>query len=252
MSFAVDASAYDRFMGRFSAPLAEEFVRMLDLEQGWRALDVGSGPGALTLELSKVLGESNTVAVDPSESFVAALRESFPGVEAAVASADDLPFEDGAFDVSAAELVVHFMPDPVAGIREMGRVTRRNGVVGACVWDFGGDRAPLAPFWRAVGDLDPDAPNESERAGTHRGDLERLFAEAGLRDIRSEALIVTVEFASFDAWWEPFTLGVGPAGAYVAALDERRRAELVRRCADLLPSAPFSIESAAWAVVGRA
>jgi len=59
-------------------------------------------------------------------------------------------------------------------------------------------------------------------------------------------LAVQVEYASFDDWWEPFTLGVGPAGAYVAGLDTVRREELRERCRQLVPVAPFMLEAIAW------
>jgi hypothetical protein len=65
-------------------------------------------------------------------------------------------------------------------------------------------------------------------------------------------LTVRSRFDSFDEWWEPYTLGVGPAGGYVAQLDPPRRAELQAHCATLLPPAPFEITASAWTVLGRA
>jgi ubiquinone/menaquinone biosynthesis C-methylase UbiE len=91
---------------------------------GQRALDVGCGPGALTAELVSRLGAVAVAAVDPSEPFVAAARERHPGVQVLRASAEHLPFPDRTFDASLAQLVVHFMSDPVAGLAEMARVTR--------------------------------------------------------------------------------------------------------------------------------
>ena len=144
MSFDVSADAYTRFMGRYSEPLAAVFADLAGVRPGQRALDVGCGPGALTAELAGPLGASEVCAVDPSESFAVAAGERLPGVTVSVAAAERLPFPDGAFDAVVAQLVVHFMADPVAGLREMGRVTRRGGVVGACVWDHGGGHGPLA------------------------------------------------------------------------------------------------------------
>ena len=160
MSFDVSADAYQRFMGRFSEPLAERFADLAGVRRGQRALDVGCGPGALTAELVGRLGADGVFAVDPSPPFAAAVAERLPGVEVSMAAAERLPYPDGAFDATLAQLVVHFMADPVAGLREMDRVTRRGGVVGACVWDHGGGRGPLSPFWRAVRALDPSADDE--------------------------------------------------------------------------------------------
>ena len=181
-------------------------------------------------------------AVDPSEPFVDAARERHPGVTVEQAAAEDLPFPDGAFDAALAQLVVHFMADPVAGLREMARVTRDDGVVAACVWDHvAGGQGPLRVYWDAVHELDPDAPGESNLAGAREGHLAELFDSAGLRDIEESSLTVRVEHASFEEWWEPYTLGVGPAGDYVAALDPERRDELRERCREKLPPAPFTV-----------
>jgi len=118
VSFAVAADAYDRFMGRYSVLLAPQLVALAGAVAGQRVLDVGCGPGALTTELVRQLGPAAVTAVDPSGSFVAAARERHPGVAVERASAEQLPFADQAFDAALAQLVVHFMADPVAGLRE--------------------------------------------------------------------------------------------------------------------------------------
>ena len=250
MSFAVAAEAYDRFMGRYSALLAPQLVDLAGVGSGQRVLDVGCGPGALTSELVERVGVSGVSAVDPSEQFVAAARERNPGVDVRRAAAEELPFADGEFDTALAQLVVHFMANPVRGLAEMARVTHAGGVVSACVWDHAGEQTPLAPFWQAVHELDPDAEDESELAGGRAGHLSELFVEAGLREVEETALPVHVEHSSFEEWWEPFTLGVGPAGSYVTALDSAEQVELGERCRQRLPDAPFTLSARAWAARG--
>ena len=250
MSFAVDAGAYDRFMGRYSVRLAPSFADFAGIAAGRRVLDVGCGPGALTTELVQRLGAAAVAAVDPSERFVAAARERHPGVQVRIAAAEELPFADAEFDAALAQLVVHFMDDPVRGLAEMVRVTRNGGVVAACVWDHAGGHTPLAPFWDAVHELDPDATDESRLAGGHEGHLTELCTKAGLRDVEETALPVSVEHATFEEWWEPFTLGVAPAGAYVTSLDSARQTELRERCQERLGAGPFVIDSRAWSALG--
>ncbi len=252
MSFEVAAGAYDRFMGRFAKPLAALFADHLGVQAGQRALDVGCGPGTLTATLVDRLGPQSVAAIDPSHSFVEAIGERLPGVDVHCAAAETLPFPDDTFDLTAAQLVVHFMSDPLAGIAEMARVTRADGIVAACVWDqAGGGGGPIAPFWQAALDVDPAATSESGRAGTQEGHLVALFEEAGLRRIEPATLTVRVQIASFAEWWEPFTLGVGPAGRYVESLDAATRNALQARCAQLLPEGPFVVEASAWTAVGR-
>ena len=252
MSFIVGADAYDRFMGRYSAPLALQFAELAAVEAGQRVLDVGCGPGALTTELVRRLGPGNVSAVDPSEPFVAAAQERHPGVSVQRAAAEELPFEDRAFDATLAQLVVHFMAYPVAGLREMARVTRTNGVVAACVWDHTGHRGPLSLFWQAARELDPDVEDESQLAGARQGDLGQLFRSAGLLEIEESALSVSVEHPSFEEWWEPFTLGVGPAGGYLGGLDAKRQAQLRELCREMQPAPPFALTALAWAARGLA
>ena len=250
--FQVPASSYDRFMGRYAAPLAPQLADLARVRAGQRVLDVGCGPGALTGELVARLGATSVAAVDPSEPFLTALRERHPDVRTRRAAAEDLPFPDASFDAAVAQLVVHFMRDPVGGLTEMARVTRDGGTVAACVWDHAGGRSPLTTFWEAVHELDGSAEDESHLPGARGGHLAELFASAGLREVEHTALESSVTHTSFDEWWEPFTLGVGPAGAYVARLDADRRDELEQRCRRLLPEPPFTITAVAWAACGVA
>jgi SAM-dependent methyltransferase len=205
----------------------------------------------LTAVLVERLGAAAVSAVDPSPSFVDAARHRLPGVDVRQARAEDLPFDTGRFDVVLAQLVVHVMTDPVGGLREMGRVSRRGGVVGAAVWDHGGGQGPLEVFWSAVRELTPGAPDESDLPGVQEGHLAALAAEAGLVDVDAAALTVAVAYESFEDWWRPFTLGAGPAGAHVAALEETERTALRERCRGRLPAGPFSIGATAWAIRAR-
>jgi SAM-dependent methyltransferase len=252
MSFSVAAEDYDRFMGRYSIPLAERFANFAGIGSGLQVLDVGCGPGALTRELVNRLGPGAVSAVDPSESFVAAATERLPGVTVRHAAAEHLPFEDGRFDAALAQLVVHFMSDPVAGLREMRRVTRAGGTIAACVWDHAGDRGPLSPLWDAARELDSSVEGESGLAGARHGHLAELFEAAGLHETYAGVLEVEVQHPSFEEWWEPFTLGVGPAGGYVMGLDPQKRDRLRELCRERLRAAPFAISAHAWAARGVA
>lgn len=250
MTFDVPADAYARFMGGYSEKLAVELADAAGVTAGQRALDVGSGPGALTAVLVDRLGSENVAALDPSEPFVEAARSRLPGVDIRLSGAESIPFDDDGFDIALAELVVQFMSDPVAGVGEMARVTKPGGTIAACVWDHGTDRGALSPFWRVARTLDPGIDDESGQLGAQEGQLARLFEQVGLRDVRSLLLTVHRDYASFDDWWEPFTWGVGPAGAYLAALDEGAREDLRLAAQVSLPSGSFTIDASAWTAIG--
>lgn len=255
MSFDVAASAYDRFMGRFSRPLGAALLGRLDLSRFRRALDVGCGPGALTTLLADRLGADSVAAVDPSEPFVDAVRARLPGVDVRRGAAESLPWGGDEFDLTTANLVVHFMKDPVTGLREMGRVTRAGGTVALTVWDLAEDVGPVGVFHAATHDLDPDAPHERDLPGARPGHLAELATEAGLEVVDERPLEITVRFESLDDWWEPFTFGVGPSGGYVASLDDEHRAAVRRRCAERIgvtdEDAALELPARAWCVVAR-
>jgi SAM-dependent methyltransferase len=250
VSFAVAPEAYDRFMGRYSAPLAPLLADLAGVAVGQTAVDVGCGPGAMTGELVRRLGPGSVSAVDPSPPFVEAIRKRYPGVTVEEARAEQLPFPNQVFDAALAQLVVHFMTDPVLGLAEMARVTREQGVVAACVWDHAGDGGPLAAFWGAARHHDPEVDDESRLPGTRQGHLGELFRAAGLRDVAESTLSVDVEHPSFEEWWEPFTLGVGPAGKYLTGLDPEAQSRLEEYCRSILPPAPFVQTARAWAARG--
>jgi len=230
--------------------LSPQLADLANVTAGQRALDVGCGPGALTGELVMRLGPEAVSAVDPSESFVAAVRERYPGVGAQCASAESLPFANQEFDVTLAQLVVHFMKDPVAGLGEMRRVTRRQGVMAVCVWDHGGAQGPLSVFWEAARQIDPEVEDESDLPGVREGHLGELFHAAGLHQVEETSLTVAVEQRTFEDWWEPFTLGVGPAGSYATSLDPKRQLQLREAAREKLPAAPFVLTARAWAARG--
>ena len=71
-----------------------------------------------------------------------------------------------------------------------------------------------------------------------------------MREVEERTVAVSVEHESFDEWWDPFTLGVGPAGRYVLGLDVDRRAELRQRCRKAFSPAPFVVSARAWAARG--
>lgn len=248
MAFNVGADAYDRFMGRYSVQLSPQFAEFGGVAAGDHVLDVGCGPGALTAEL---LQRGAVVsAADPSPQFVAAARERYPDIDVQQATAEELPYADGSFDEVLAQLVVHFMAEPVAGLSEMARVTRNGGVVAACVWDIAGDRAPITPYWQAAKALDPTTQDE-RRAGAGEGQLPELFAQAGLTEIEEKALPVHVQHPTFEEWWLPFTLGVGPAGAHYQQLDPAQQQALEQHLREQLGQ-PVELEARAWAARGIA
>lgn len=245
-----DAGSYARFMGRFSEPLSPLFAELVTAATGDGVLDVGCGPGVLTEVLVERHGVGHVTAIDPTPGFVEAARRRLPGVDVRQGTAEDLPFADDSFDAAFAQLVVHFMKDPVRGLAEMVRVTRPGGVVAACVWDHPGRRGPLTPFWSTVDELDPGGVAEAS-AGSHAGDLVRRFADAGLDEVTGGELSVTIHLASFAEWWAPYTEPAGSVGDYLARRTPEQVEALENRCRERLGDGPFDLTAWTWTATGR-
>jgi ubiquinone/menaquinone biosynthesis C-methylase UbiE len=256
-TFLHGADVYDRHIGRYGRELAMELIHLADVRPGQRVLDVGCGPGAMTRQLVTLLGAEQVAAIDPSPSFVEACQDRLPGVNAQVAAAEALPFADRIFDRTLAQLVVNFMTDADAGVREMRRATRSGGTVAAAVWDYAGQMTLLRRFWDSVIALDPSAADLDEGRSMRYctpDELEALWASAGLEQLMISEVVVTAGYESFEDLWEPFEFGVAPSGAYVASLAPDRRAELKADFQQRLGAGdePFRLGARAWLVAGRA
>ena len=249
MTFEVPGESYDRFVGRYARKLAPLFADFSGIQAG-SALDVGCGSGLLTEELARRLGAESVAGTDPS-SLLEACRERVPGADLRSGSAEELPWPDDSFDAALAQLVIHFMSDPAAGLREMARVVRTGGVVSACTWDFGDGMVLLAAFWKAARAIDPDAPTE-ERLFGRPEELLELWQSQGLDRVEVEALEVSAGYADYDELWETFLLRAGPSGDYAASLDESGRQALREEFRRRLgvPAGSFTLDARAWAVRG--
>ena len=245
--FNAPADGYDRLIGRYLPTLAPAFADVAPVSAGMRVVDVGCGPGGLTSELVSRVGADSVAAIDPSAPFVEACRARHPGVDVREGFAESLPWDDGSFDAALSSLVVGFMSDPAAGVREMARVTAPGGTIVACVWDRGGMQA-LKMFGRVMVARDPSLRGDVKIAGDTEGELAALFTGAGLVDVEDGVLVAEGSYANFDDWWEPFTLGIGPHGAYLKTLDDERREALRLACLETFdePGKPFTLEARAW------
>jgi ubiquinone/menaquinone biosynthesis C-methylase UbiE len=245
--FASPAEHYDRFMGRYTVPLARALADEAGVAEGMEVIDVGCGPGGLTSELADRVGAQSVAAIDPAEQFVAACRRRNPGADVRQGVAEALPWEDDAFDAALSCLVIAFMNDADAGLREMARVTMPGGKLGVCMWDIAGDgMTMLHLFWSAMKAVKPEVEGEQRRAGTAEGDIAERLTRAGLRDVAGGALEVSVHYSGFEDFWEPFTFGVGPAGQAFDSLDDDQKAALRQAIRAQLPAGSFSLDARSW------
>ena len=249
------ASAYERFMGRWSRELARAFVLWLGVPPGRHWLEVGCGTGALTSGILEIGRPASVVATDASEQFIAHARAALPDqrVQFLTASADRLPARAAGYDVVASSLVLNFIPDPTEALREMRSRAAEDGIVAACVWDYAGGMQFLRRFWDAAVELDPAARqhDEGERFPIcSPSALNAAFQEAGFSRVGVEPLEVATRFQDFDDYWIPFVGGPGPAPGYLSSLPAQRQQDLASRLIATLPrnkDGSIALTAKAWA-----
>ena len=256
--FAASAG-YERFMGRWSRLLAPRYIAFAGVKNGDRVLDVGTGTGSLAAAVEANMPASQIVGVDPSEGFIAYAQKNAKStrVHYEVGDAQALKFKDASFDSTLALLVMNFVPDHNKAITEMRRVTRPQGIISACVWDYDQGMQMLRFFWDEAIALDPAIEPKDERHMklSHQGQLGDLWKKAGLINVKEEPLVIDQAYSSFNDYWEPFTKGAGPGGAYVVSLPEDRRRQLEARMRKRLlgdrADGPFTLKAKAWCVRGE-
>ena len=258
---ASDPGIYERSMGRWSRRLANPFLDFAAIGPAARILDVGCGTGSLTFALADGAPGAAIVGIDHSQVYVDHARSRAPEEKSLTFEQGDaaaLPYGDGAFDAALSLLVLNFVPEAEQATAEMARVTKPEGVVAACVWDFRGGLTFLRVFADTAAALDPggDAFRARQFAApfTGPGELAAAWAQLGLREVEQAALTIRMEFASFADYWEPWLGGQGTVGAYVTSLSEakRRLIEHHLRLAYLAggDDGPRSFAAIAWAVRG--
>jgi SAM-dependent methyltransferase len=252
------AVAYERFMGRWSRKLAPALVEYSEIHDGGAVLDVGSGTGVLSFAVRDATTTTRVLGIDLSPEYVAyaSKQHTDARVHFEVGNAQELHQPDSSFERTTSLLVLNFVPDPRRALGEMIRVTKPGGIVSSAVWDYGEGMEMLRTFWDEATAFDPELLGRDEKNMplSKRGELLALFRDAKLEAVSETALVIEMEFASFDDYWQPFLLGQGPAGSYAAGLSPDRQTNLRERLRKRLlgdgPDRKITMRARAWAAKG--
>jgi trans-aconitate methyltransferase len=253
-----DAGAYERWVGRWSRRIAHHFVDWLAVPPGRIWSDVGCGTGAVTERIVQRTDPERVVGLDRSGIFIAAARNRThdPRVQFQIGDACATGWNAGTCDVTVAGLVLNFVPDADAMVREMTRITAPLGRVATYVWDYTGGMEMIRHFWDVALELNPEDSNadRAKRFALCRPrPLLELFSRAGLTSISIRPIDIAIVFDDFDDYWMPFLGRQGIAPAYLASLSpiarDRIRDQLRAR---LTPAGdgPIAMLARAWAVQG--
>ena len=256
----LSGNPYDRFMGRWSILIAQEFLDWLAIPPASKWLDVGCGTGSLTKLILETYQPKDIVSLDSSGDFISYARQLItnPSVRFSVGLAQSLELDSNSIDAVVSGIVLNFVPQPEVAISEMLRVTKPGGQIGIFLWDYADGMEMLRYFWDAAVELDKSAEEFDEGIRfplCQEGQLESLVRKVGLMQVEATPIEVTTVFQNFDDYWMPFLGNVGPAPSYYMSLKQTDRQKLEDKLRESLPiddNGSISLVARAWAVKGTA
>ena len=223
------ATPYAESLTDLTGGAVEALLDAAAVGPGTRVLDVATGPGVVALAARR--RGAHVTAVDQAEAMVRLARES--GLDARQARAEDLPFEDRAFDAVVGGFLLNHLARPEAGVAQLARVCR--GRLALSVWDRPEANPALGLFGPVVEsfgipDVLPPGPDSSLFSDHSR--MAALLTAAGLEDVvvSNVGWTVTVEPGR---WFDPVADGPPRTGAVLATVDSEQRARLRERYVEL-------------------
>jgi SAM-dependent methyltransferase len=246
-----DGKAYEDYMGAWSRLVGEDFLAWLDAAPGQRWADIGCGNGCFTEQILDLAAPSAVDGLDPSADQLAEAEARLRGRPVRLHRGDAMamPFTDGAFDVVAMALVIHFVPDPARALAEMVRVARPGGLLATYVWDLPDGGSPFAALPKALAEFGLAMPRPPSAAVTALPALEALWRDAGLDAVDARSFTVHRRYPDFETYWS--TWQAGPQRMDIPPLhvpELRRRLHALLGCDE---GGPFTVSGRASAVRGR-
>lgn len=232
-----DGEAYERMMGYWSRLAGETFLDWLALPPGLDWLDVGCGNGAFTELLAERCAPTKVDAIDPSEGQLAYARQRTHGstIEYRQGDASALPYDNDSFGAAVMALAINFVPDPEKAVDEMVRVVRSGGMVATYMWDVLGGGFTMEPIRQGLGEMGVAATIPG--ADTVRLErLHELWTDAGLDDVETRQINITVRYDNFEDFWEANTSIRNSVSNAVASLSPADLENLVGRVRAILPT----------------
>ncbi len=213
-------------------PVGEAMIERLQLAEDHEHLDLAGGTGEPGLSIARRVPKGRVVLTDlvPEMLRIAARRSREAGltnVETRACSADDLPFDDAAFDRASVRFGLMFLPDPAAAVREVVRVLRPGGRLCSAVW-VKPDQNPWTSIALAAIATEVDVPAPDPGGpGMFRfaapGSVGALYRAAGLTAVEEWDVDVELVTTSPEQYWEVMSEHVSPAVTALRRVDDAAR-----------------------------
>jgi SAM-dependent methyltransferase len=229
---ATDPDIYERFMGRWSARIADPFLDFAGIQPGQRVLDVGCGTGTIAYALAQ--RGCTVTGVDASEPYLdgARRRRSHASIAYEHGDARALTHGTAVFGASVSMLAIDVIPEHEKVASEMRRVTRPGGVVACGTFDFWGGFAAEHMLLDTGAVLDEGLRIVRDflrsRPLVKPGGQAQLWRQTGLRDVVEVPIVVSFDFESFDDYWTSLATGPNRVAQRVKAMPAETREEIQR------------------------
>ena len=189
----------------------------VNLSSGCNFLDAGCGGGGACL-LAEQRGATIS-GIEAASAMVEFAREQVPGGEFTVGDIQELPYQDNTFDVVLASSSLQYTEDRLETLRELKRVTRKNGLVVVTLWSVP-ERVEYRKIFAAVQKLMPSPPagkGPFELSGDNV--LENLMASVGLNITVSKDVHCPFQYKDFETFWK-VNISTGPIQMALKAISE--------------------------------
>ncbi len=213
--------------------VGETLAEAADIRAGETVIDVAAGNGNASLAAAHRLARVTSTDYVPALLEKGRARAAAEGlaIEFQIADAEDLPFEDGSFDVALSTFGVMFAPDHARCATELLRVVRQGGRIGLASWT---PDSFIGQLFKVIGKAVPPPPGlMSPSLWGSEAYLGELFGDAAA-DIRSERRNYYFRYASPRHWLQVFRDFYGPVNKAFGALDTQGQALLEREILALL------------------
>lgn len=244
-------------------PVGTAMIERLGITADQRHLDIAAGTGEPGLTIARLASRGHVMLTDLAAEMlgVAVRRARAQGItnfETRVCSADDLPFDDAAFDSVSVRFGYMFFPDLARATAEFARVLRPGGRLCASVWVKPEENPWTSIVMQAIAAEAEFAPPDPSGPGMYRcaapGYVSALFDAAGLRDIAEWEVGVELVTRSPAQYWDMMSEHVSLAAAALAQVGaparERIAASVIARVSDYEAGGEVRVPGLARCVIG--